>query len=308
MLNKFVIWFLIIFIALPANSGTFNKKNIIVNKIKRSYITKFPNNYDTDKKIPLIIALHGNGSNWKKFNRVTTRNTLEKEANRNDMLLIFPEGKDNHWSDGREKHSPAQQKYDDVKFISELIDLAIDKYNVNPDKVFVTGMSNGGFMAIRLAIELTEKISAVVSVSAQMSLKIQFLQLDKPISFMLINGTDDPIVPYHGGEMKPFKFSKSRGKVLSSTQTINYFVENNKCKKPAVSSSQDHNKFDMTTLDITEYKECNDNTHVTLIKINGGGHTWPGGRQYLPAGLIGHLSKEVNASKLLVDFFLANSR
>ena len=308
MLNKFIIWLLIIFVALPVNSGTFNEKNIMVNKIKRSYVTKFPNSYDTDKKIPLIIALHGGGSNWKKFNRATTKKTLEKEANRNNMLLIFPEGKSNHWSDGREKHLQGQQKYDDVKFISELIDLAIDKYNVDPHKVFITGMSNGGFMAIRLAIELTEKISAVVAVSAQMSLKIQFLQLDKPISFMLINGTDDPVVPYHGGEMKLFKFSKSRGEILSSTQTINYFVENNKCKKPASRSSQDRNKFDMTTLDIAEYKECNDNTQVTLIKVNNGGHTWPGGKQYLPVGLIGHVSKEVNASRLLVDFFLANSQ
>ncbi|MBL4661609.1 MAG: prolyl oligopeptidase family serine peptidase [Alcanivoracaceae bacterium] len=307
-MNKFIIWLLIIFVAFPANSGTFNEKNIMVNKIKRSYVTKFPNSYDVDQKIPLIIALHGGGSNWKKFNRATTRNTLEKEANRNNMLLIFPEGKNNHWSDGREKHLQGQQTYDDVKFISELIDLAIDKYNVDPDKVFVTGMSNGGFMAIRLAIELTEKISAVVSISAQMSLKIQFLQLDKPISFMLINGTNDPIVPYHGGEMKLFKLPKSRGKVLSSTQTINYFVKNNKCAKPAVRSSQDHNKFDMTTLDITEYKECKGNTQVTLIKVNSGGHTWPGGRQYLPVALIGHVSKEVNASKLLVDFFLANSK
>ena len=308
MLNKFLIWLLIIFVALPVNSGTFNEKNIMVNKIKRSYVTKFPNNYNTDKKVPLIIALHGGGSNWKKFNRATTRNTLEKEADHNNILLIFPEAKNNHWSDGREKHLEGQQKFDDVKFISKLIDLAIDKYNVDSDRVFITGISNGGFMAIRLAIELTGKISAVASVSAQMSLKIQYLQLDKPISFMLINGTDDPIVPYNGGNMKLFKLSKSRGKVLSSTQTIKYFVENNKCNKPANHSSQDHNKFDMTTLNISEYKECEENVQVTLIKVNGGGHTWPGGKQYLPVALIGHLSKEINASKLIVDFFLENSK
>ena len=305
MLTKFIT-LLLLFTAFSVSSGIFNEKNIMVNNAKRSYILKFPKKYDKEKKLPLIIALHAGGSNWRKFNQTITRNTLEKAANDNHILLVFPEGKNNYWNDGREKLLEGQQNYDDVKFISKLIDYSIEKYNVDPNKVFITGMSNGGFMAIRLAIELTEKVTAVASVSAQMSLKIKYLRIKQPISFMLINGTEDPVVPYLGGQMKLFKFSRNKSMVLSTKETISYFVKNNKCKKPAINTSQDKQTFDMTTLTINEYRECGDNTQVKLVKINGGGHTWPGGKQYLPKGLIGRLSKEINAGEVIVDFFLHN--
>jgi polyhydroxybutyrate depolymerase len=304
------IQFLLLF--LIANAGVsaeaYENKSININGIERNYVLKYPDAYDHNSKLPLVIALHGGGSNWQKFNKGTTKLTLQKAADHQQVLLIFPAGKDQHWNDGRKgghkKNQAGKRKYDDIAFISRLIDLAIADYQVDADKVFITGMSNGGFMAIRLAMELPAKVSAVAAVAAQMSANIEHINLTQPLSFMLINGTGDPIVPFDGGEMKPFKFSKSKGLLLSSAATVNYFVKHNHCQRPAKKQTQDNRRFDKTSLLIKSYTECADNSRVEFITVRGGGHTWPGGKQYLPVGIIGRLSREIDASAEIMAFFL----
>ena len=113
-----------------------------------------------------------------------------------------------------------------MAFISALIDKSINQYQAHANQVFVAGMSNGGFMAIRLAQELSHKVNSVAAVAAQMGVNNKPIEIEEPISFLLINGTQDPIVPYYGTEMKPFKFAKSRGLILSTQQTLDTFVIN----------------------------------------------------------------------------------
>ena len=301
-MKNIIIILLLFVLNFSANAGVFNNHTMDVNGDRRDYITKFPTNKKED--MPLIIALHGGGSNWKKFNKAITRNTLEKAANNIGALLIFPTGKNNDWNDGQQAVVQDEKEYDDVKFISKLIDYAIEEYDVDASKIFVTGMSNGGFMAIRLAVELSNKITAVAVVSAQMSFKTKFLQMHQPISFMLINGTEDPVIPFNGGKIKSARLSKRKGSVLSTNETIKYFVENNNCNKKSIKSTQDIRKLDMTSVVINHYQNCDEKAQVKLIKIIGGGHLWPGGKQYLPKSIIGNLSKEINASKTIVDFFM----
>lgn len=295
---------ILLFVSLTVLSSDFTEETITIDGVERSYVTKFPDNHQSDIKLPVIIALHGGGSTWEKFNKGTTKRTLELYSNKNNMLLIFPQGKSNHWNDGRLKNLKDSDSLDDVKFISKLIDKSIEKHHVDSSKVFITGMSNGGFMAIRLGIELSDKVKAIAAVSAQMSVANQDLNIQKPISFLLINGTDDPVVPYHGGEMKLFKFSKSRGTILSTTQTINYFLNANNCHPKPIKIFKNKRKFDKTSIISNHYEKCESNTQVKLLTVNGGGHTWPGGKQYLPIAIIGRLSREINASQSIVDFFL----
>lgn len=282
----------------------FIEASIIIDGTERNYVYKFADDNDKNKKQPVVIALHGGGSNWKKMNKGTTKDTLNKAVNNYQMLLIFPEGKNQHWNDGRNENIQGDEKLDDVEFISQLIDKTIREYNVDADKVYIAGMSNGGFMAIRLAIEIPNKISAVAAVSAQLGDNIKHLKAKSPVSFMLINGTKDPIVPYYGGEMKMFKFSKNLGLVLSTKKTINYFVYNNHCNKTPSESFQNKRKFDQTTVTYSYYSQCDENTQIKLVTINSGGHTWPGGKQYLPKGIIGRVSKEFKASDLMLEFFI----
>ncbi len=282
------------------HANDFIKDSIEIAGQIRHYVYKYPDSYHAIDKIPVVIALHGGGSNWKKFNRGTTKYSLEKAANKNKVLLIYPQGINNHWNDGRDKNNQTN----DVAFISALIDKAINQYHVDTTKVFVTGMSNGGFMTIRIAQELSRKVTAVAAIAAQIGVNNRGLNIEESVSFLLINGTQDPIVPYFGGEMKPFKFAKSRGFVLSTQQTIGVFVNHNQCQSKPKIAVKNTRKFDNTIAIIKKYKDCTKQSQVELIEIEGGGHTWPGGKQYLPKAIIGNLSREINASELIVDFFL----
>lgn len=294
---------LFILLSFNAVASSFMHETIKVDGVQRSYVVKLPDGYQQGAEYPLIIGLHGSSSTWKKFNNGTTKHTLERQANLHQMVLILPQGKDNHWNDGRTQSLNGKQAYDDVKFISRLIDKAIKKYQVDDKKVFVTGMSNGGFMAIRLAQSLSIKIKAIAAVAAQMSVKNKNLTMETSTSMMLINGTQDPIIPFNGGPVKLFKFSKNRGSVLSSQQTVDYFLKANQCHNSPITQHQNKRKFDKTQIEIYTYDDCSDNTQVKFIKVIGGGHTWPGGKQYLPIGLIGRLSREFNASQMIVNFF-----
>ncbi len=302
-MKKSYLLIVLLFSSYLLSANEYQAKTIQVDNTTRNYVIKYPDNYQKGQKLPLLIALHGGGSTWKKFTNGTTKKTIQKQANMNGYLLILPEGKNNHWNDGRNKNIAESDRYNDIKFISLLIDKSISEYLVDADKIFITGMSNGGFMAIRLAIELSDKLKAVSAVAAQMSYANKNLVSKEPISFLLINGTDDPVVPFNGGEMKLFKFSKSRGYIMSTAKTIEYFVKNSQCSNSVKTSFQNKRKFDKTTVTSKSYQECFGQSQVKLVQINGGGHTWPGGKQYLPEKIIGIRSREINASKLMLDFF-----
>ncbi len=279
-------------------SSELVKNQLVVDGLTRFYAI---NEIHAKELKPLIIALHGGGSRWDKFAYKTTQSTLLNAVNDKQVVVIFPQGIKNHWNDGR-KH--LDNGIDDVNFISSLIDYSIKNYGVDKSKIYVVGFSNGGFMSIRLAIELPDKIMGVAVVSAQLSEALQHKKMKGNVSFMLINGSQDPIVPYMGGEMKSFRFAKSRGTLLSTQETLSYFLKANQCNKDKEKTYFNNKKFDKTSISIENYSKCKDNTRVKLITVNGGGHTWPGGKQYLPVKLIGKVSREIDAGKEVIDFFL----
>lgn len=284
-------------------AGVFNQRKVLINSVERKYVVKLPDNFTKNVKAPLIIALHGDGDSWKKFNKIITRKTLEKATNKHQAILVYPMAKNGYWDDDLDKQITVK-RHDDVRFIENMIDFLIENHNVDKDKVFVVGMSNGGVMAIKLGIELNHKISGIAAVAAQMEFKAQYLQLKNPLSMILINGTEDEVFPYNGGQLKPFKLAKNSGKVLSTQHTLDYFIKNNNCQDENQVKHMDVDKMDMTTISTKAYMNCQKDKKVKLIKVIGGGHSWPGGKQYLPTGLIGRVSKEINASQVIADFFL----
>ena len=164
-------------------------------------------------------------------------------------------------------------------------------------------------MSVRLAIELSEKIAAVAPVTAQLSKALEGQTPKLPISMMIVNGTDDPIVPYNGGHVRLFDFGRSRGEILSTEATVEYFRRHNGCDPvPELVEVPDNHPDDGTMVEIERYAGCNDEAEVTLVRVIGGGHTWPGGREILSPKLVGQTSREINASKMILDFFSSHGR
>ncbi len=256
------------------------------------------------KRRSLVICLHGGGGTPEQFIR-HTRRSFNKLADRNNFIVTYPEALNKFWNDGREDSVSLSHydKVDDIGFLSKVMDYAIDSFRVDPDRIFVTGMSNGGLMSFRLACELSTKVKAIAPVAASMALD-QLVQCsaDTAVSVMMINGTRDPVVPYEGGQITVF--GQERGSVLPVEEAIDFWIRENGCKGKM--SKRDIHNVDMLDETRSEkfiYTNCRNNAKVVLIKIYNGGHTWPGARQSLPQKIVGKTAKDFNASNEIWKFF-----
>ncbi len=273
---------------------------------KREFWLHVPPQFDPEQARPLVIALHGGGGLAKKFDRAT-EGTLTAATDTRGMIVVFPQGMNRKWNCGREEIFRDEKKVDDVGFISRLIDVMHEQYGIDRQRVYVTGISNGGFMSYRLALERSDKIAAVAPVTSQIPKPMADRRPQHPISIMVVNGTDDPIVPYQGGHVRLVKWGRSRGEILSTDDTLEVFRVHNGCSDvPEIESLRDHDPHDNTRVVRESYSGGTDGTEVVLLRIEGGGHTWPAGYQYLKPRTVGYVSRDINASEEIMDFFMSH--
>ena len=284
---------LLIFILLFVNQKVFSDI-IIVDSIERTYLVHLPKSYDKNAFLPLVIVLHGCGGKAENTDKLTG---FDRVSDKYSFIVVYPNGIDN---DGREKVKKYVdgKEVNDVKFISCLIDSLRIKYSIDSNRVFVTGISNGGIMSFRLACELSDKIAGIAPVAASMSeIVYNYCKPSRPVPVMIIFGDSDPLVPFEGGDIIVFG---KRGKVVSVDQSVKFWIKNNGCTdKPIETIIVDSTDDDTRAIRYT-YKG---NSDVVYWLIQGGGHIWPGGWHYLPSFIIGKTSEEIDASEEIWKFF-----
>lgn len=304
-----IIFFL--FVVLPAHAAEMEKRTAVHDGLTREYWLYDPRDAAIGKggKRPLILVLHGGGGKAEKFDAMTTDETsFNKLADREDILVVYPQGIKKSWNDGREAaqvHSQAED-IDDTGFISKLIDTLVYSRNVDPKRVYAVGPSNGGHMSNRLACDLSGKVAAVGIVIGLMPKKyVDKCKPAAPVSVLIMNGTEDPLVPYNGGDVRLFKHGRSRGEDISTEDTFAFWLKHAGYDgKPAAISAKklpDADPGDKTRVSVQSYK--GPESQVVLYTVSGGGHTWPGGRQYLFESLVGRVSHDINATQVIWDFF-----
>jgi len=267
-----------------------------------------PLSFDKTKQMPLVIALHGGGGSGAGMVALTLGgfNVLSE---REKFIAVYPDGIGRNWNDGRGllRYRAQRKKIDDVGFISALIEHLIKKYNIDRKRVYITGMSNGAMMSYRLACELSDKIAAIASVAGLIPEKL-FLHCfpSRPVSVLIINGVNDPLVPWKGGYIH---FGRLRfGKGLSVSDTVNYWVTHNKCSStPLTTYEPDRDPQDNTRVYKKVFSKGESGTEVILYTIEDGGHTWPSGHPYLNERIIGKTSRDINANKIIWEFFKKHS-
>lgn len=273
--------------------------------LERSYELFVPDNYSEKQYYSLVILLHGGGGKAKGLVR-NTRARFNQLANRDRFIAVYPNGVEKSWNDGaRDTLAPARKlNIDDVGFINALINKLENQLSINKKQIYAGGISNGGFMAQRLAYELSDKIKGIGVVAANLS-EVQSRKPfpEHPVPVLFINGTDDPLVPYKGGYVTVFR--QKRGKVLGMAETIKTWNKINGCtKKTSKTLFPDTNKKDRCTAEKTVWENPeNKKLKTEAIKIVGGGHTWPGTNQYLPARLVGHTNRDFNGCDEIWNFF-----
>jgi polyhydroxybutyrate depolymerase len=273
--------------------------------IDRTYELFVPDNYSLKQTYPLVLILHGGGGKAKGIVR-STRFRFNQLANRDGFIAVYPNGIGKSWNDGaRDTLAPARKlNIDDIVFLKALIVKLEKQLSINQNQIYACGISNGGFMAQRLAYELSDKIKGIGVVAANLSeVQAQKTPPENPVPVIFINGTADPLVPYKGGYVTVFK--QKRGKVLSVDKSIDSWKKINGCtEKASEKPFPDINKRDGCTAVKTVWANpVNKNIKVEAIKIQGGGHTWPGTNQYLPARLVGQTNRDFNGCDEIWNFF-----
>jgi polyhydroxybutyrate depolymerase len=256
---------------------------------------------DHDGPLPLLFVLHGGGSSAGNMEWLT-ENAFERIADRDGVLVVYPEGIGNSWNDGRQdlRAEAAQRGIDDVGFLRGLPAEIAASYDIDPARVYSTGISNGGFMSFRLACDAADVFAAVAPVTANLAADVApQCRPARPISVAIVNGTEDPLVPWNGGQVRVL-FTR-RGEVLSTPATLDRWREIDDCGQVDTSPVIDNVADDQTTLR-RHLARCARGTEIVLFEIIGGGHTWPGGVQYLPELLVGRTSRELEASETIWEF------
>lgn len=277
--------------------------SLVHDSLTRTYKLHIPSSYTKIKTRPLLIALHGGGGSAEDTVKLT-QGGFNSLSDKEGFIVVYPNGIEKNWNDGRKGIPPTYRAHneniDDVGFISILIDQIREKFNIDPSRVYVTGISNGALMSYRLAFELSEKIAAIASVAGNIPVDLSGTP-KRPISVLIINGIQDPLMPWEGGYAH---FGKLKlGKVLSTADTVKYWINHNQCSPtPEITYEPDRDPNDGTRVRKEAYENCKEGTEVILYAIEGGGHTWPSGWQYLPEKTIGKTSKDIDASEIIWDF------
>jgi polyhydroxybutyrate depolymerase len=170
-------------------------------------------------------------------------------------------------------------------------------------------MSNGAIMSYRLACELSDKIAAIAPVAGNIPQNILMkCSPSRPVSVLAINGTKDPLVPFNGGDVTGPFGQKKLGKVLSVQESVRFWVKYNNCSAtPVVTYEPNRDTEDGTLVRKEAYTNGRNDTEVVLLIIENGGHTWPGGYQYLGKGIVGKTSYDINADEIIWKFFEQHS-
>ena len=286
---KKIILILIAFFAhvLPSTSQEAIQGTIIHNDIERSYILYIPQSYNNQEDVPLVINLHGYTSNAGEQMIYSNFFAL---ADTENFLIVHPMGTVNEFGEPF-WNSFGAEGVDDIGFLSSLIDYLGSEYNINMDKVYSTGMSNGGFMSYTLACELSDKIAAIASVTGSMFNNQNLLcNCNHPMPVMQIHGTLDFVVPYNGNI-----------EIESVDNVISYWVSFNQCDEtPIYNDVPDINLIDLCQAEHYVYENGINGSTVELYKVIGGGHTWPGAGIPIAGS---NTNQDFNATEKIWDFF-----
>jgi polyhydroxybutyrate depolymerase len=187
---------------------------------------------------------------------------------------------------------------DDVAFFNQMLDALGTKFSVDAARIYAVGLSEGGFMSMRLGCALGDKIAAVATVGATMP-KTMICLPQRPVPVVMINGTSDPVVPYGGGTEKNISLA-----TLSAEDSAKSWAKIDRCQeKPEKSKLPEHTKGGMETK-IDTFDGCQQNAQVVLYSIKGAGNTWPGGEQYEPENAIGKTSTDLDGNRVIWSFLV----
>jgi polyhydroxybutyrate depolymerase len=254
----------------------------------RTYRMHRPAAHENEQPRPLLLVLHGFMQDWKSMRKLTR---FDRLADRAGALVVYPEGYRRSWNDGDDSKPATIAGLDDAAFLRAVIDDVARSHDVDERRIYAVGFSNSGFLLVRHACRLADRIAAIGVVAAGVyPVWDPTCEGARPMPAMFILGEQDPMLrplqrfavePSRSGEI----WAAHNGCGESSTQGLPDIVD------------------DGTRVRRQTFSGCRDGADVVAVHVEGGGHAWPGGPQYLPAALVGRTSRDFDATDELWDFF-----
>ena len=205
------------------------------------------------------------------------------------FIVAYPNGSGGRWD------TFGGDYRDDVQLVLELIEDVAAAHPIDRERIYLTGASNGGFMTYTLACTAPETFAAAAPVMGLMQATHLEDSPAPPLPILIIHGTRDPLVPYDST-------SFLGADMLTVDEAVAYWVERNGCDpEPAVEPLADRDPDDRTRVTVERYS--GGEAPVVLCRVEGGGHTWPGGREPGLGLLTGRMSRDIEASALIWQFF-----
>lgn len=266
----------------------------------RSYRIHVPPQHEPGSRLPLLLALHGRLSDGAAMARLTR---FDARADRHGFIVVYPDSLSGQWN-YLSGIPGAGEGPDDVGFLRVLIERIGESYPVDKARVYVTGISNGGFMAQRLACLDRSRFSAFASVAASgYAVMRETCRNDAAIDALYLHGTDDRLVPWSGLAVDDSSGGTQRV-TLSISETLKYWTTHNRCD-PGVSREEllPMGRSYGTRVTIYSAANCPQQRQVTLYAILGGGHNWPGVEGIIPPSVAGRVNLDIHASDVIWAFF-----
>jgi polyhydroxybutyrate depolymerase len=277
------------FSAPIARAATPEAQHIEVAGTEREYLLVAPER-STSAPRPLVLVLHGHlgtAANALGGGRVPSPLSAWLDVAERENVLVAAlqglKGSDNRtgWHDCR-SDAADNPHVDDVAFASRVAKNLVDDGQVDAKRIYVMGMSNGAIMTLRLALEMQPAPAAVAAVAGTMAAKSECTGAPRPVSVLLIHGTDDPLAPYTGGPVRLGE-GRDRGSIVSVAAARDFWLNADglQSAKP-VEATFPHDGDDATRTRKATYGP-DAGPQVAVITIEGGGHVEPSKRFHYPA-------------------------
>jgi polyhydroxybutyrate depolymerase len=235
---------------------------------QRTYILASP---QASGPLPTVVFLHGKGGSATKERRIG----FEQLGDRERFVTVYPNGLGGAWNvfpSGFHDRNGASTSGADTAFIEQLVADLVQRGIADPNRVYLSGVSNGGLMALRLACDAPELFAAIGVLLASMpDYAARGCHPSKPIPLLMVNGTADPIMPYGGGK------TAAGLKVWGTERTITFFRELNGCAMAPKRSEIAQSDWRGTRpIVVDRWTGCS-GAPIVLYSVVGGGHRAPGG-------------------------------
>jgi polyhydroxybutyrate depolymerase len=273
-------------------------ETISIDGRERSYRVHLPPSYDGVTPLPVVLVLHGRLGTPEKTEEIAHFDEVSDAAG---FISVFPEGVRKSWNDPRGVTPASRKNIDDEGFLLALLDDLPNRFVIDPARIYAMGMSNGGFMTTQLGCIAADKLAAISTLVASFSENsLATCQPARALPVQIVMGDQDPLVPYEGGPTR----NNGEGVAVSAEDSRAAWALKNGCEEtPSATFLPDADPNDGTITLQEAHTQCQSNAQVVLLTVQGGGHTWPGGEQYLSVRSIGKTSRDFDYGEVALEFF-----